>query len=390
MAVGFKHEGQDFEDIYVKWTELSRYEGILDLSYAVPGGMWMWGENTYGQLGRGNITNTSSPVQVGALMKWVKISIGAQHTAAIKSDGTLWTWGYNSVGQLGINNALSRSSPVQVGALTNWRQVSCGDSHTMAIKSDGSLWGWGWNTTYGQTGTGTVSNRSSPFRVGTATTWMQVASGYRFSAAVTTDGTLWTWGENTYGQLGHSDIVSKSTPVKVGSLTNWSAVSCGRFHFLAIKTDGTLWACGENTDAQLGIGTSGATHRSSPVQVGSLTNWATVACSNNHNLAIKTDGTLWAWGSNLWGQLGVGNVISHSSPVQIGTLAGWKEVQASASQSLALRTNGTMWAWGENTNGRLGLGDVIHRSSPVQVGSLNTWQRLYVGTVGGFGAATQY
>ena len=146
-------------------------------------------------------------------------------------------------------------------------------------------------------------------------------------------------------------------------------------HCAAIKTDGTLWAWGLNTDGQLGL--NNIAHRSSPVQVGSLTDWKLVAAGSYFAVAIKTDGTLWSWGRGTAiaplgaGALGLGNTAHRSSPVQVGSLTDWKQVSAGAYHTRAIKTDGTLWTWGDNTSGQLGLGNTIHRSSPVQVGPLS-------------------
>jgi alpha-tubulin suppressor-like RCC1 family protein len=141
---------------------------------------------------------------------------------------------------------------------------------------------------------------------------------------------------------------------------------------MAIKNDGTLWAWGSNNDGRLGL--NNTTSNSSPVQVGSLNNWAHVMPgSGSFSLAIKTDGTLWSWGLNGSGQLGLGDTTNRSSPVQVGSLTDWAYAGVTSAGSFALKTDGTIWAWGTNSSGQLGLGDTTNRSSPVQIGSINTW-----------------
>ena len=143
------------------------------------------------------------------------------------------------------------------------------------------------------------------------------------SIAVTTDGKLYAWGRNADGQLGDGTITDKSTPVQIGSLTNWKQVSTGGRHCAGIKTDGTLWTWGYNSFyGQLGDGTT--VTKSSPVQIGSLTDWKQVVCGYNSTLCIKTDGTLWAWGANWSGHLGLSG--NRSSPVQVGSLTNWKQI----------------------------------------------------------------
>ena len=142
---------QDFGDRFTTKDYLIDIYPSLLPSYKSPG-LWTWGYNAYGQLGNGNVTLYSSPIQVGTLTNWKQVAGGDYHTAAIKTDGTLWTWGYNLYGQLGNNTSSTTvfySSPIQVGSLTNWKQVAGGQYHTAAITTDGTLWTWGYNA-YGQ------------------------------------------------------------------------------------------------------------------------------------------------------------------------------------------------------------------------------------------------
>ena len=194
---------------------------------------------------------------------------------------------------------------------------------------------------------------------------------------------LWAWGKNDVGQLGLGDTVNRSSPVQVGALGTWSQVSgphIGNFTH-AVKTDGTLWAWGDQNVGQLGLGD--AVSRSSPTQIGALTTWSKITAGVRISAAIKTDGTLWTWGYNASGALGLGDVINRSSPVQVGVLTTWSNVSlntdgnASVDAIIATKTNGTMWSWGANDGAQLGVGngssDSINRSSPTQIGSLTTW-----------------
>jgi alpha-tubulin suppressor-like RCC1 family protein len=239
-------------------------------------------------LGIGNTGTRTSPVQVGSETDWEKISGGAQHSLAIKSNGTLWAWGANTNGQLGLGNIVNRSSPVQVGTETDWLMVTCGQNFSMAIRgsgSSGSLWAWGYNA-QGRLGLGNSASRSSPVQVGTDTDWAIVTAGYIFAVAVKTNGTIWSWGNNTYGRLGLNDP-------------------------------------------------NGQISRSSPVQIGSLTDWATSAgsLSSGINTISVKNGKLYGWGAGLNGTLATPLIFPgpttrpySTSPIQISTLGGWKNV----------------------------------------------------------------
>jgi len=335
--------------------------------------LWSWGANSDGQLGLEDRDARSSPEQVGSLSNWSFVTCGGYHTATIKTDGTLWIWGdNNNYGQLGLEDIINRSSPEQVGALTNWSSVAGGYYHTIAIKTDGTLWAVGGFNTNGQLGREDTAHRSSPEQVGSLEDWSSVVGGPYHNTAIKTDGTLWSWGYNGYGELGLGDTFSISIPVQVGALTDWSSVSCGYDHTTAIKIDGTLWSWGKDDYGQLGQETVDI-HLSSPEQVGSLTDWSYIDCGWNHSTAIKTDGTLWAWGDNEYGQLGLEDVAHRSSPEQVGSLTDWSDVNCGSYCTTAIKTNGTLWIWGRNSQGQLGLEDQANRSSPEQVGALTNW-----------------
>ncbi|MCC7500430.1 hypothetical protein IT396_01350 [Candidatus Nomurabacteria bacterium] len=333
-----------------------------------------WGSNVSEFIGDNSTVTRSSPVQIGVLTDWSQISSKGSHTAAVKTDGTLWTWGFNTVGQLGLGDKLAVSSPVQVGTLTDWAQVSTGYDHTVATKTDGTLWAWGDNG-YGQLGhnTAVTVDTSSPVQVGTLTTWSSVAGGGTNTLAVKTDGTLWAWGNNGAGQLGHNTAITldRSSPVQVGTLTTWSSVFTGAQNSFAIRTNGTLWAWGFNNGNRLGDGTS--TNRSSPVQLGTVTTWSQGAAGGNHGAAVRTDGTLWTWAFSNNGQLGHNDTASAVSPKQVGSLSDWAEVSVGQNHTIATKTDGTLWSWGVNSSGQLGHNDTTSRSSPVQVGGLTGW-----------------
>jgi alpha-tubulin suppressor-like RCC1 family protein len=165
------------------------------------------------------------------------------------------------------------------------------------------------------------------------------------------------WGSNVQNQLGigqSGGLWSRSTPGQVGALTNWARVDCGVYQTLALKTDGTLWAVGgDNTYGQLGLNDTAS--RSSPVQIGTSTTWASFSTGTFHVAAIKTDGSLYTWGRNNVGQLGQGNTTNLSNPTQVGTGTDWASVLAFGNSTLALKTNSTLWGWGLNTSGQLGI-----------------------------------
>jgi alpha-tubulin suppressor-like RCC1 family protein len=317
--------------------------------------LWTWGSGGNGGLGNNSIISRSSPVQTisgGTNWKNLGSSIYLLQVSAIKSDGTLWLWGRNARGEIGNNTRISHSSPVQtISGGTNWKSVSSSYSTTAAIKTDGTLWLWGYGFA-GRLGNNSSISRSSPVQtISGGTNWKSVSSsggfaygaGLAHTAAIKTDGTLWLWGHGA-GLGNNSDItVNRSSPVQtISGGTNWKSVTVGAAVTAAIKTDGTLWLWGTGGfGVNTGIGNNSTVNQSSPVQtISGGTNWRSVSTSGQTTAAIKTDGTLWLWGDGFQGELG-NNINStaayRSSPVQ--TISGgtnWRSVSSGPLFSAAL------------------------------------------------------
>jgi alpha-tubulin suppressor-like RCC1 family protein len=300
------------------------------------------------------------------------VSGGVFHSMAIKQDGTLWGWGDNEYGQLGDGTQTYKLVPTQVGISTNWNKISAGQQYTMAIKTDGTLWGWGSNNY--TLGDGTAFLRIVPTQIGTDTNWSEVSAGSYKTLAIKTDGTLWAWGSNDNSEL-FGNIVANfiTVPTQIGTDTNWSKIDMGDRHLLALKTNGTLWSWGIDYYGEIGIGLSTPTVVKFPTQIGIGNNWISISAGVNQSLATKTDGTLWAWGFNEYGQLGDGTVINKNIPIQIESDTNWTKVSAGTSHSLGQKTDGTLWAWGYNNRGQLGDGTQTNRNSLTQVGTANNW-----------------
>jgi alpha-tubulin suppressor-like RCC1 family protein len=324
--------------------------------------LFTWGLASSGRLGTNDTTpNRSTPVTTFAGgTTWKQIDCGREHTAAIKTDGTLWIWGSGGNGRLGTNNNTTRSTPVTtfVGG-NNWKQVSCGRAHTTAIKTDGSLWTWGRNGS-GELGINNTGNKNTPVTTfAGGNDWKSVSGGGNHTAAIKTDGTLWTWGLGTSGQLGNNDTTNRSIPVTTFAGGNtWKSVSLSAdngTYTTAIKTDGSLWVWGDNDQGQLGDFST--TNRSTPVTTfAGENNWKQVSCGQEHTVAIKTDGSLWVWGDGFLGRLGItGSDVDRSTPIT--TSAGgtnWKQVSCGGRHTGAVKTDGSLWMWGWDPTGALG------------------------------------
>jgi alpha-tubulin suppressor-like RCC1 family protein len=372
-----------------------------------------WGNNYSGQLGDetyGN--NRTTPVKVSDLHRAeVKaIAAGQGHTLALKSDGTVVAWGYNRDGELGNGTNEDSPTPVRVkdfhdlsGNLSGVQAIAAGSSHSLALKEDGTVWAWGYNFD-GQLGDGTKANSTRPVRVGQLGRVQAIAAGAFFSLALKEDGTVWAWGANTSGQdnkvsgqLGDDAITSSKVPVEVGDLGGTEAIAAGSSHALALKEDGTVWAWGDNFFGELGDGTHGAKADSpKPVRVSDLKGVGAIEGGGWFSLALKTDGSVWAWGYNQDGELGNGSssdaketkcentsepgdaqvrssCTNSPTPVEVSELDGVQAIAAGSAHGLALKEDGTVWAWGANDQGQLGngtktLGDnTLGTNTPVQV-----------------------
>jgi hypothetical protein len=363
--------------------------------------LWGWGNNGNGRVGNNNPSGStaSTPVTTSAGgSNWKQISTGNSGASAIKTDGTLWVWGNNGNTQLGgFVGGLTSSvcTPITTfGGGTDWKQCSSGGYSTAAIKTDGTLWVWGAGSSgelgNNVTGAGAVSNRCTPVTTFLGgNNWKQVSCGTQFMAAIKTDGTLWTWGNNFCGTLGINAIGTgtfRCTPVTTfAGGNNWKQVSCGIINaplqaisagiqtatsIAAIKTDGTLWTWGTNNWGQLGINvvTVGTLVRCTPVTTfAGGNNWKQISCGAQAMAAIKTDGTLWVWGRNV-GNIGDNTTLLHRS-IPVTTFAGgtnWKQVACGFQNTSAIKTDGTLWVWGATNIAQLGILSTLNSiSTPV-------------------------
>ena len=342
------------------------HTGLIDTS----GSLWMWGENYAGQLGNGTTENSMVPVKV--MDNVVAVSCGGRITAAIKTDGSLWMWGNNFDGALGNSKQEYVLSPIKV--MDNVAAVSCGGTSTSsdftaAIKTDGTLWMWGSNA-YGQLGKGEPGNSSAPVKIMNNVAAVS-CGGWGHTAAIKTDGSLWMWGDNGQGQLGNGgtgnqkyhdgvkEVSIQDIPVKI--MDSVSAVSCGNAYTAAVKTDGSLWTWGDNEFGQLGDGTR--KDATAPIKV--MEGIAAVSCGRSHTAAIKGDGSLWVWGDNQFGELGIFggdrdiNIGHGDFSVQTTPHNLMNDVSAIACggfHTIIVKSDGSIWVCGVNDRGQLGNG----------------------------------
>ena len=358
------------------------------------GTLWGYGENGAGQLGDGTDVDKFNPTRLSALTNVVSLGSGPSHNLAVKGDGTVWAWGDNGYGKLGDGTTTPRLTPVQVkdpadptGVLTGVIRVAAASRHSMALKANGTVWTWGYNYS-GQLGDGTTSGKNTPVQVkdpadpsGFLTGVSAIAAGdagYGHSVALKLNGTVWTWGTTDFAVLGR---LTSPTPTnvagQVAGLTNVTAIAAGWEHTLALKADGTVWACGRNLEGQLGDNTTISSTFPPPtakffVQVveltdpsGYLTGVTGIAADGRHSLAIKSNGTSWAWGSNNGGQLCDDTLVNKLTATRMkdpadasGFLNGVDRVGAGDYHSLLTKKEGTAWGCGWNYSGQLGIGNI--------------------------------
>jgi len=348
------------------------------------GAAFGWGRNQYGQLGIG-FANTTLIAPTPIAGEWLQVSAGCASSVGLKNTSAAWTWGDNSSGQLGDNTTINRSSPVSVvGGISNWCCVSSKGTHVLGLRSDGTVWSWGLGSN-GQLGNSSVISRSSPVSIaGGFTDWCKISGGIgNLSGGVRTNGTLWMWGFGGNGELGgYSTNTCRSSPALVaGGFTDWCNLSIGSNHVLAVRSNGTLWGWGYNNPGKIGNGNATGTIASPVSVIGGFTDWCNAQAGVNHSVGLRTNGTLWAWGSGNFGMIGDNAQVSRSSPVSVvGGFTDWCCVSAGRDFTLGVRSNGTAWGWGSNTFRTIDASVGTYRSSPVSISSCTDWNQVSAGS----------
>jgi len=263
-------------------------------------------------------------------------------------------------------------------AQETWVKTGAGTEFSAALKSDGTLWTWGVNLN-GQLGIGSNAQQNLPVEVESEIAWTDFACGGFYLLAIKEDGTLWGSGLNFSGELGLGAAPTQvNSIVQIGEDSDWMHVYAGQAHSIAIKQDGSLWGWGWNFYGQIGVGNTN--NQIVPTAIDTNWQWLKAACGGAHTLALRSDSTLWAFGANLTGQLGEAIDSQSLTPIQVGTETDWVDITAGFEFSAGRKSNNSLWTWGFNGNGQLGQGDNVNRIVPTQVGNITDWTHISAGS----------
>ena len=318
------------------------------------------GRNDSGQLGDGTVTNRGGYTSISGITGVVRASAGRAHSLAVKSDGTVWAWGNNASGQVGNNSTANRLTPQQITPAApvfpnTFKAVSAGADHSLALRNDGTVWAWGANN-HGQLGTGTTTGSLVPVQIQTLPNGLSVtavSAGDGFSVALLSDGTVRTWGRAEKGQLGNDDDASSLVPVQPTALgAGITAISAGDAHVLALKSDGTVWGWGSNFSGELGGLVPAAQFL--PMPVAGLANVALLAAGSTHSAAVLADGAILAWGNPNGAALGSASLGYESVRVQTQDVKTAAAIYAGGDQAAVVRANARAYLFGRNADGQLG------------------------------------
>lgn len=315
------------------------------------------GSDMGGQLAQGDWDFYSEFLKISDITDWIMLAAGGFHTLALRANGDLWGCGTSTSGEIAAENKTVYYEELTKSTGSGFSAIAAGRYHSLALKFDGSLWATGSNL-QNQLGIPAIGTNVNAFtQVGTDTDWIMITtgSGSWFSAALKSDGTIWSWGENDNGQLGQGDTTTRDVPTQIGSDSDWIELSAGEAHLLARKVDGTIYGVGFNSFGQLGLGDN--TGISNITQIGSDSDWARVYGGEYFSYAQKTNGTIYSTGDNDDGQLGQGN----NDPLNIFTQVGssswdYLSLGQSGAHMLALDNSRNLSTVGRNNRGQLGIG----------------------------------
>lgn len=336
------------------------------------------GRNDFGQLGTGDDITYNTPQLVASLneKRVIAVSAGQYHSLALCSDGSVYSWGRNDKGQLGLGDQIDRPTPQLVAALSGKMviEISCGNSFSMAVTTQGGVFSWGSNED-GQLGLGEIPQSfvdiPSPVSALSDLRISSVCAGGFHAFALDWYSSVFAWGQNRFGQLGLGDFDGYNTPMLIEELQGKfvTALSAGQFHSFAIAADRTVYSWGMNASGQLGHG-----HQANlqlPEIVAELAGRDVVQISAGweHSIAICRDNSIFSWGSSGYGQHGSGDDSVHQFPTPVPDFseAGIAHISAGVWFCIASCGDGSIYSWGQNDFGQLGLGHVNNMNTPQRI-----------------------
>eukprot|EP01124_Arcella_intermedia_P005043 TRINITY_DN12936_c0_g1_i1.p1 TRINITY_DN12936_c0_g1~~TRINITY_DN12936_c0_g1_i1.p1 ORF type:complete len:447 (-),score=61.37 TRINITY_DN12936_c0_g1_i1:823-2163(-) len=328
-----------------------------------------WGRNDCGQLGLGHTAPLLEPHPIPYLSgPFVSIALGQEHSLVLLGNGTLYGWGANQYGQLGTGDELDRLNPVKVSGVGKIKQVACGAFHSMALLKSGEVFTWGCNQ-IGQLGTGNRLHSSTPKKVqGLCAKVIGIDCCGSFSVALSSEGLVYAWGYNGNGQLGNGNTESRWSPGRVCQLEGIVGISCGWEHALALSKEGTLYAWGQNRYGQLGTGKATLPLLLPTKVMGLEERVIEFCCGGFHCVALLGDGSLYSWGCNMNGELGVGDTTNMSLPTKVVGISGEIKCIGCGIQSCVVVSNeDEVYSWGKGMDGQLGNGDVSDYHYPIKI-----------------------
>ncbi len=288
-----------------------------------------------------------TPEQVLSTETIISAANGANHILAVNQAGEVFAWGYNPHGQLGLEDPEPQFEPVRIPGINGAVEIAAGLHHSMALTNDGAVWTWG-NNEHGQLGDGTTISRPKPAKLPDLSSILEIAGGGSYGLALRDDRVVFAWGGNDFGQLGDGTTDTRLAPVQVRDLDGITSIATGISHSLALAQDGTVWAWGNNNRGQLGVSLPGDNpFATTPVQISGLPHIIAIAAGGRHSLAVAQDGTVWAWGANDTGQLGIGNTEDGPIPVKVPNLHNIVIIAAGRYHTIALDSDGVLWGWGD-------------------------------------------